>query len=205
MDTRQLINEREARYGSMTDNAQVTWDMMAIFQRHMNWRDLSAVQKHIFYMTAHKMARMLCGDPNYLDNYDDIIGYWSRGRDFIPDQPMKPQHIKSGHDGVFHRWEPGTPEDGGHHARQLPDLRDGPTEEPELGFFIDVVGDDNQIYYLVDRDHYSDGAIEHLPRLAIELNYAEHAGLPSYYRALYAMRADGGFSLKKRYIPNWNK
>src|SRR5690349_24738584 len=84
MDTRKLIDTREARYGSMDANATETWRLMDVFERCPGWSRFTPVQKHVFYMTVHKMARMLCGDPNYIDNYDDIIGYWTRARDFLP-------------------------------------------------------------------------------------------------------------------------
>jgi hypothetical protein len=40
-----------------------------------NWALLSASQKEALEMIAHKIGRILNGDPNYDDSWRDIAGY----------------------------------------------------------------------------------------------------------------------------------
>ena len=220
MDTRNLIDTRETRYGSMADNAGATWRLMEVFEKYQSWGRFTHVQKHLFYMTAHKMARMLCGDPNYIDNYDDIIGYWTRARDFVPHAKKQEEPFELLPD---ESWKAGTPEDGGHHGlpesnedeiklaaleaypaapSNLQDFRDGVKEPPDWKY-IGVCWE-GIWYYLVDRNHYSEGAIEHLSRLFVNISTYEHKTLPPYYRALYTQRDDWGFSLKENYVDHWS-
>ena len=39
------------------------------------WRKLNAAQRESLEMICHKIARILNGDPNYIDNWTDIAGY----------------------------------------------------------------------------------------------------------------------------------
>jgi uncharacterized protein (UPF0297 family) len=40
-----------------------------------NWKALADDQKEALEMTAHKIGRILNGDPNYIDSWTDIGGY----------------------------------------------------------------------------------------------------------------------------------
>ena len=40
-----------------------------------NWEKLDDDQREALEMTAHKIGRILNGDPNYADSWHDIIGY----------------------------------------------------------------------------------------------------------------------------------
>jgi hypothetical protein len=62
-------------YGRIEDNAQITWDIMEVVMRSPSWAKTDAVFRHWVYMTAHKVARALSGDPDYLDNPIDVEGY----------------------------------------------------------------------------------------------------------------------------------
>jgi hypothetical protein len=212
-DTRNLINERESRYGSLADNSACTWELIAVLQKY-GFDKFNAVQKHLVYMTMHKLARMTCGDPNYIDNYDDIIGYWTRARDFVPletgvhisvelekfiedklAEPDEPNEV----------WKAGTPEDGGQHApeNEKYDLRDGTRSQPQWANIPIFDTEKKEWYHLVDRNHFSEGAIEHLPRLQHVINNSEHMTLPPFYRPLYDRNTMGGFNLKDRYKQHW--
>lgn len=69
------LNERGDRYGDFEDHAFITQDLKAVMQETPNWDLLKADQKEALEMTAHKIGRILNGDPNYLDSWHDIIGY----------------------------------------------------------------------------------------------------------------------------------
>lgn len=69
------LEQRGSRYGAFKDNARVTQEALAVFMREPQWESLSNTHKEFFHMTLHKMSRMICGDPNYVDNPHDIAGY----------------------------------------------------------------------------------------------------------------------------------
>ena len=43
--------------------------------QHPGWRKLADDQREALEMTAHKIGRILNGDPNYIDSWHDISGY----------------------------------------------------------------------------------------------------------------------------------
>lgn len=69
------LNERGTRYGDFEDHAFITQDLKTVMQETPNWDLLKADQKEALEMTAHKIGRILNGDPNYIDSWHDIIGY----------------------------------------------------------------------------------------------------------------------------------
>jgi hypothetical protein len=43
--------------------------------RSSKWKYLSPMQREALDMTAHKIGRILAGDPDHKDHWDDIAGY----------------------------------------------------------------------------------------------------------------------------------
>jgi hypothetical protein len=73
--TAKILNERPSRHGEFSENSRTTWEMMRAMQRERNWPTLPDGQRHALYMIAHKMARIVTGDPTHEDHWDDIAGY----------------------------------------------------------------------------------------------------------------------------------
>lgn len=71
----ELLGERETRYGNFTCFAAISQDLKAVMAVQPNWNLLSTEQKEALEMIAHKLARILNGDPNYVDNWVDVAGY----------------------------------------------------------------------------------------------------------------------------------
>lgn len=69
------LQERGARYGDFTDNAEISQALKQCMGNQMGWGNLNAVQREALEMIAQKIARILNGDPNYRDNWHDIQGY----------------------------------------------------------------------------------------------------------------------------------
>lgn len=120
-DVPTILKERAKSHGEYTDHARVTQELKCILHKEKNWRGLTDTQKETLEIIAHKIARILVGNPNHKDHWDDIAGYAVLTADRIPQEPLTfrlpgskgiIEHTKA---GVL---QPGTPEDGGHHARQ---------------------------------------------------------------------------------------
>lgn len=71
----QTLSERGSRYGRFNSVATIVQDLKSVMQKSPNWEKLTASQKEALEMIQHKIARMLNGDPTYIDNAVDIVGY----------------------------------------------------------------------------------------------------------------------------------
>ena len=69
------LNERGQRYGEFTGHAEITQGLKDVMFATDNWAGLADDQKEALEMVAHKIGRILNGDPNYIDSWHDIIGY----------------------------------------------------------------------------------------------------------------------------------
>lgn len=71
-----ILAERERRYGKFLELAKISQSLQAVM-RHANSRldKMQPDQREALEMIAHKIARILNGDPDYLDNWIDIAGY----------------------------------------------------------------------------------------------------------------------------------
>lgn len=48
------------------------------------WDNMSPGQREALELIATKIGRIVCGDPNFKDHWDDIIGYCNLAKDRIP-------------------------------------------------------------------------------------------------------------------------
>ena len=74
-DINTTLNERGERYGKFSGQAALSQALKRVMHAAPNWDRLSDAQKEGLEMVQHKIATMLNGDPTYLDNIVDIIGY----------------------------------------------------------------------------------------------------------------------------------
>lgn len=69
------LSERGNRYGSFAEHARITQNIKRAMQDSPNWETLSDDKKESLEMLAHKIGRILNGDPEYKDSWHDIVGY----------------------------------------------------------------------------------------------------------------------------------
>lgn len=74
-DIEVTLAERGTRYGNFDSHASITQDLKTIMQTTPNWRKLTPAMKESLEMVAHKIGRILNGDPFYQDSWVDIEGY----------------------------------------------------------------------------------------------------------------------------------
>ena len=74
-DVKATLAEREARYGQFKDHAKISQELKRVMQKTDGWNNLGATGREALEMIAHKIARVLNGDPTYIDNWVDIAGY----------------------------------------------------------------------------------------------------------------------------------
>lgn len=69
------LAERGARYGVFAEHARITQAIKRAMVDSPKWASLTDSQKESLEMVAHKIGRILNGDPNYHDSWHDMIGY----------------------------------------------------------------------------------------------------------------------------------
>lgn len=74
-DINQTLKERGIRYGDFTEHARITQNIKRAMSDSPNWLLISDDKKEALDMLAHKIGRILNGDPEYHDSWHDIIGY----------------------------------------------------------------------------------------------------------------------------------
>lgn len=75
MDIETTLAERGSRYGSFAEHARITQSIKDAMIASPNWSKLAPDQLESLEMVAHKIGRILNGDPDYHDSWHDIVGY----------------------------------------------------------------------------------------------------------------------------------
>lgn len=69
------LQERGSRYGSFLGHSVLTQNIKRAMEGGKNWPMLQPDSKEALEMIAHKIGRILNGDPEYADSWHDIVGY----------------------------------------------------------------------------------------------------------------------------------
>ncbi len=74
-DIDEMLEERGVRYGDFSTHASITQNIKLVMSSAPKWTKLSTDKKEALEMIAHKLGRILNGDPEYKDSWIDIAGY----------------------------------------------------------------------------------------------------------------------------------
>lgn len=74
-DINTTLAERGTRYGAFTGHSAVTQTLKSVMFAKKPRHDMADDQVEALEMIAHKIGRILNGDPNYADSWVDIAGY----------------------------------------------------------------------------------------------------------------------------------
>ncbi len=69
------LQQRGTKYGDFNEHARITQNIKKAMVDSPNWQALDAGKKEALEMVAHKMGRILNGDPEFHDSWHDIVGY----------------------------------------------------------------------------------------------------------------------------------
>ena len=75
MSINKTLEQRGERYGKFKDVAATTYALQEILRDAKNHEHMTDDQVIALDMICNKMARIVNGDPNYIDNWHDISGY----------------------------------------------------------------------------------------------------------------------------------
>lgn len=80
-DLTSVLEERQKSHGDFADHARITQRLKAVLTDEIYSRmnrgqpNLSAEQQESLEMIAHKIGRIIAGNPNFEDHWTDIAGY----------------------------------------------------------------------------------------------------------------------------------
>lgn len=92
------LTEREQSYGEFAVLANAIQAFKSVYRASPGWKKMTAVQREVFDMMAVKKCRILYGDPQHLDSWEDLTGYPMLATEEFArvDRPMEvpkePQH-----------------------------------------------------------------------------------------------------------------
>lgn len=75
METKDLLTERQKTHGSFGENACISAYNKQFWRSRKGWESLIPVQQEALDMISLKISRILSGQPNEVDHWDDIAGY----------------------------------------------------------------------------------------------------------------------------------
>ncbi len=75
MSINETLEQRGSRYGKFKDVAATTYALQEILRDASNHEHMTDDQVIALDMICNKMARIVNGDPSYIDNWHDISGY----------------------------------------------------------------------------------------------------------------------------------
>jgi hypothetical protein len=80
MTVKKILDQRKKTHGDFNTHAVISQQIKSVMAQH-GVHELDPNQIEALEMIAHKIARILNGDPTYADSWVDIAGYAKRVAD----------------------------------------------------------------------------------------------------------------------------
>jgi len=74
-DINETLAQRQETHGSFESHAEISQIIKSPMKLSKSWNQLEYDQREALEMIAHKIARILNGNPNTHDHWHDIAGY----------------------------------------------------------------------------------------------------------------------------------
>lgn len=71
----ELLIERGATHGDFKENSRIAQEIKVTIRSGLNYPHLQPFHIEALDMIAHKIGRILAGDPVFQDHWDDLAGY----------------------------------------------------------------------------------------------------------------------------------
>lgn len=70
-----ILTERGKEYGLFISQAGLSQELKTVMRDHRGWGALGTDMHEALELIAMKISRILNGNPNHIDSWDDIAGY----------------------------------------------------------------------------------------------------------------------------------
>lgn len=81
-----ILNERHKTHGDYNEVARVSQAIKRVMKDTTNWDRLNESQREALEMMCSKFGRLLSGDMDFKDHWDDLAGYAKLGSLFSGDK-----------------------------------------------------------------------------------------------------------------------
>lgn len=71
----QILEQRNQQYGNFQGHSRISQNIKRAFSDSPNWSLLSNDKRECLEMVANKIGRILNGNQEFYDSWNDIIGY----------------------------------------------------------------------------------------------------------------------------------
>ncbi len=71
----ELLAERGSTHGTFGEASALSQALKETMRASSGWQRLTPAQRESLEMQAHKISRILAGDPHHADHWADIQGY----------------------------------------------------------------------------------------------------------------------------------
>ena len=71
----EVLDERGKNYGDFGGHAAMTQRLKTVMRNHPGWKNLGDHHREALEMIAHKIGRIVNGNPDYKDSWVDVAGY----------------------------------------------------------------------------------------------------------------------------------
>lgn len=88
MDLDKILKSREVTHGDFEMKAMFIQEIMESITELYSWKDMSADKKEAIHMILVKLSRIIYGNYNHVDHWDDIAGYALLVADRIKDSKL---------------------------------------------------------------------------------------------------------------------
>lgn len=87
MERPALLQVRQKTHGDFGLNSAISQKIKNVFKRvHPHYENLSDVHKEALDMIALKLSRIMSGQPDFADHWDDVAGYAKLGSEACTDR-----------------------------------------------------------------------------------------------------------------------
>ena len=77
------LAERHKTHGDFAEQSRIAQRFKEVLRSGTSWQNAAPNQREALDMIAHKMARVVTGDPRYSDHWHDIQGYAKRVEELL--------------------------------------------------------------------------------------------------------------------------
>lgn len=75
----ELLNERQNTHGDYNEVARISQSIRNVLKSGVNWKSMNDCQREALEMICSKLGRVMSGNYNFKDHWDDISGYAKLG------------------------------------------------------------------------------------------------------------------------------
>lgn len=105
-DINSTLEQRGKTHGRYEDHAMYTQQIKQIIRQSVSYSKLSMDQVETLDMIAHKLGRILAGNPDFFDHWHDIAGYATLSAKLCSDAPAEKKEDKPVINNPEPTWRP---------------------------------------------------------------------------------------------------